>query len=73
MSEEGHPVMKILTDAFKQGSKNFFSKLYQGIQKQKGNNTANMKVKCETELEIEISQEDWQSMRKTRQNLDGKL
>ena len=59
LSEEGNEVINVSIKAYKEGSKKVISKLYQGLQKQKGDNTEYIRLKWEKEFEIEISQEDW--------------
>ena len=39
LSEECNEVINVFIQAYKKGSKKVISKLYQGLQKQKGNNT----------------------------------
>lgn len=58
LSEEVNTVIYIMTEAYNKKNRKIISKIYQGLQKQNGNNTGYIKAKWEKELNIEISEED---------------
>ena len=66
ISLEGNDVIEVLTGAFKKTPSKIVSKLYKGLLKQQGRNTVYIKVKCEREFNVELSENDWQSMFKTQ-------
>lgn len=62
LSREGNTVIDILIKAHKEINRKIISKICHGLQKQNKTNTGYIKAKWERELNIEISDKDWQSM-----------
>ena len=62
LSVGGSEVISVLTGAYKTTPSQIVSRLYGGMQQQEGRNTLYVKLKWESEFNVELSESDWRSI-----------